>query len=220
MRRLNVGEVKKTIKKALIEANTSLPADVLRALNDGLEKEHSPLGRRHLQLILENAQIASCQGMALCQDTGLVVVEVELGQDLLLEEGELTEAINQGVREAYQEAFFRKSVVSDPFQRINTGDNTPAIIHFTLVAGEGLRLTVMPKGAGSENMGQLAMLKPAQGLEGVKDFVIKVVSEAGAKPCPPVIVGVGVGGLSAGGVGSGSEELPSGEGKERCPTEA
>jgi len=194
MRQINVEQIKKAVESAVIEANTNLPEDVRAALQTALTKETSASGSRCLQIILENAQIAEQDKMALCQDTGMVVAHIELGQEVHLVGGEIENAVNQGIRDGYRRGYLRKSVVSDPFTRINTGDNTPAVIHIHLMAGEGLRIVLLPKGAGSENMGQLAMLKPSAGMEGVKKFILKVVREAEGNPCPPIIVGVGVGG--------------------------
>lgn len=194
MRQINSRQVKQAVKKAVMQANIYLPQDIVQALRAALEKERSPRARRFLQIVLENSELAAREKMALCQDTGMVVVDVEFGQEVILSGGELGEAINQGIREGYQEGYLRKSVVNDPFQRINTGDNTPGIVHCHVVGGDKLIITVLPKGAGSENMGQLGMLKPAQGIKGVKEFILKVIKEAGGNPCPPIIVGVGVGG--------------------------
>jgi len=194
MRQINVEQIKKAVESAVIEANTNLPEDVRAALQTALTKETSASALRCLQIILENAQIAEQDKMALCQDTGMVVAHIELGQEVHLVGGEIENAVNQGIRDGYRRGYLRKSVVSDPFTRINTGDNTPAVIHIHMMAGEGLRIVLLPKGAGSENMGQLAMLKPSAGMEGVKEFILKVVREAEGNPCPPIIVGVGVGG--------------------------
>ncbi|MGI5921567.1 MAG: fumarate hydratase [Syntrophomonadaceae bacterium] len=194
MREINTNKVKEAVEEAVIKANTQLPQDILNALRGFRNQERSPLACRLLDITLENANLACSEGMALCQDTGLVVVDVELGQEVVLTGNDLESAINQGVREGYKRGYFRKSIVSDPLERVNTQDNTPAVIHLHMVPGDGLKLNIMPKGGGSENMGQVAMLKPSQGVEGVKNFIIKVVKEAGANPCPPVIVGVGVGG--------------------------
>jgi len=194
MRGISAEEISKAVGMAVIEANTKLPEDVRAALQMARIQESSPSAVHFLDIILENAQIAVQDKMALCQDTGMVVAHVELGQEVHVTGGGLEAAINQGIREGYQQGYLRKSVVNDPFERINTGDNTPAIIHIHLVAGEDLRITLLPKGAGSENMGQLTMLTPSAGIEGVKDFIIKVVKEAAGNPCPPIIVGVGVGG--------------------------
>ncbi|MDD2619054.1 MAG: fumarate hydratase [Syntrophomonadaceae bacterium] len=194
MRQIDVKQITQTVKEAVMQANISLPPDIIQALQEASDKESSPSARRFLKIILENTELAVQENMALCQDTGMVVVDVELGQEVIIQGGYLNEAINLGIREGYQQGFFRKSVVNDPFQRINTGDNTPAIVHCNLAEGDKLRITVLPKGAGSENMGQLSMLKPAQGINGVKDFILKVVRDAGGNPCPPIIAGVGVGG--------------------------
>jgi len=193
MRRIQSNEIKDKIREAVLKANTRLPEDVLQALQEARARERSSRAVNILDIILENAELAREEGIALCQDTGMVVVEMEVGSELLIE-GDLEGAINEGIRAGYQEGYFRASVVRDPLNRINTGDNTPAIIHTRLVAGDGLILNLLPKGAGSENMGQVAMLKPSQGIPGIKDFVVKVVREAGSNPCPPIIVGVGIGG--------------------------
>lgn len=194
MRQINVDEIRQAIKEMVIEANTRLPADIQEALEQAKEKESFPRARKILEICLENAALAVCEGMALCQDTGLAVVDLEIGQALYLVGGDLESAVNQGVSEGYLEGNLRKSMVRDPLNRINTGDNTPAVIHIHIVPGENLKITVLPKGAGSENMGQMAMLKPAQGINGVKDYVLKVVQQAAGNPCPPIIVGVGIGG--------------------------
>jgi fumarate hydratase subunit alpha len=177
------------------ESNYFLGEDVLAALRGYREAEPSEVGREVLDQILENAQIARDEQMPLCQDCGLTVVFVELGQDLHVVGGALNEAIAGGVRQGYQDGYLRKSMVDHPFSsRINTKDNTPPVIHTTIVPGDRMKITVAPKGGGSENMSQLAMLKPADGREGVVDFVVESVRCAGANPCPPIIVGVGVGG--------------------------
>ncbi|NLV20692.1 MAG: fumarate hydratase [Syntrophomonadaceae bacterium] len=194
MRRINVDEITLAIREMVIEANTRLPEDIKSALADAMEKETFPRARKILGICLENANLAVSEGMALCQDTGLAVIDLEIGQELQLYGGDLETAVNKGVSEGYLAGSLRKSMVRDPLNRINTGDNSPAVIHIHIVSGENLKITVLPKGAGSENMGQMAMLKPAQGVDGVKDFVLKVVQEAAGNPCPPVIVGVGIGG--------------------------
>jgi len=194
MRHININDITRAVSDAVVEANINLPGDVLNALQDAASKESLASAGRILGIILENARIAAQQKMALCQDTGMVIAHVEIGQEVHLVGGELESAINQGIRDGYQKGYLRKSVVNDPFGRINTGDNTPAIIHIHLLAGDSFRITILPKGAGSENMGQLAMLKPSAGIEGVKEFILKVVQEASGNPCPPIIVGVGVGG--------------------------
>ena len=182
------------VKEMCLEANCILPQDVYDALEKAKGLEESPLGQSVLGSVLENAQIAKEKTMALCQDTGLVIVFAEVGQDVRITGGLLTEAVNEGVRQAYNDYYFRKSVVADPIERENTGDNTPAVVHVTLVEGDQLRLLLAPKGVGSENMSALRMLKPAQGIDGIKEFVVQTVMEAGGNPCPPIIVGVGIGG--------------------------
>jgi len=193
MRTIQSNEVRDRIRDAVLKANTLLPEDVLQALRAARQLESSARAQHIIDIILENAELAKEEGIALCQDTGMVVAEMELGSQVLIE-GDLEAAINEGIRTGYQEGYFRASVVRDPLNRINTGDNTPAIIHTHLVPGDGLVVNLLPKGAGSENMGQIAMLKPSQGLPGIKEFVLKVVREAGSNPCPPIIVGVGIGG--------------------------
>lgn len=182
------------IKELCLDANWHLPKDVLAGLQKAHKAEDSELGKNVLSTILENAEISRSKSMPLCQDTGLVVVFAEVGQDVRIEGGLLTDAIDQGVREAYDEGYLRKSVVGDPLERVNTGDNTPAVVHVSLVAGDQIRLIVAPKGFGSENMSALKMLKPAEGVQGIKDFVVNTVINAGGNPCPPIIIGVGIGG--------------------------
>jgi fumarate hydratase subunit alpha len=178
-----------------VEANYYLGEDVMSALRRALEIEESPVGRTILGQLVRNAEISREEGIPLCQDTGLMMVFVELGQDVHVVGGSLNAAIQEGVRRGYQEGYLRKSMVKRPFSaRVNTGDNTPAVIHSEIVPGDQLRIVVMPKGGGSENMSALCMLKPADGREGVIRFVVETVERAGANPCPPTIVGVGVGG--------------------------
>jgi fumarate hydratase subunit alpha len=178
------------------EANFDLPSAVWDALQKAQDVEESPQGKRILGELCENARIAREERVPLCQDTGMALVFVEIGQDVHVTDGSLTEAINAGVARGYTDGYLRKSVVADPLQRTNTGDNTPAVIYYDVVPGETLRITVMPKGFGSENCTALGMLKPADGLDGVKRFVIDAVDKAGPNPCPPVTVGVGIGGTS------------------------
>jgi fumarate hydratase subunit alpha len=178
------------------EANFDLPSAVWDALQKAQDVEESPQGKRILGELCENARIAREERVPLCQDTGMALVFVEIGQDVHVTGGSLTEAINAGVARGYTDGYLRKSVVADPLQRTNTGDNTPAMIYYDVVPGETLRITVMPKGFGSENCTALGMLKPADGLDGVKRFVIDAVDKAGPNPCPPVTVGVGIGGTS------------------------
>lgn len=182
-----------TIKRLFLEANTCLGADVLGALQTSLAREESAIGRQVLTRMLENAAVAREESAPICQDTGLAIVFVELGQDVHVAGGLLDAAIEEGVRQAYEDGFFRKSVC-DPLTRANTGDNTPAVIHVEMAAGDRVRLTVMPKGGGSENMSSVAMLLPTAGMEGIRRHVVEAVLKAGPNPCPPVIVGVGIGG--------------------------
>ncbi|MGI6574908.1 MAG: fumarate hydratase [bacterium] len=195
MRIISAERIITTVERLCIEANYQLPGNVQSCLQKALDREESPLGKQVLQDILENAEIAGQGQFPLCQDTGFAVVFLELGQEVRVEGGDLKAAINEGVRRGYEKGYLRKSMVDDPiFKRINTGDNTPAIIHTEIVPGDQIKLIVAPKGGGSENMSALKMLKPAEGSEGVKRFVLDVVSNAGPNPCPPLIVGVGVGG--------------------------
>ena len=195
MKEISCQEIIDAVARLSIEANYYLGDDVLEALRQARESEVSPVGREVLDQILKNADIASQEKLPLCQDTGMTVVFLELGQDVHITSGDLYEAINKGVREGYQEGYLRKSVVDRPFSaRINTKDNTPAVIHTDIVPGDKLKITVCPKGGGSENMSYLKMLSPAAGRQGVIDFVVDCVDQAGANPCPPIIVGVGIGG--------------------------
>ena len=195
MRTIQLSEVTEQVRNLCQQANCELGDDIIEALRKARKVEESPTGRRILDQILENARLARDRNAPLCQDTGFAVIFAELGTEVLLEGGDtLKEAINLGVAQGYQQGFLRKSIVRDPLNRVNTGDNTPAVVHLTQVPGERLTLTFAPKGGGSENMSRLAMLKPADGLEGVKSFVVETVEKAGANPCPPIIVGVGIGG--------------------------
>lgn len=193
LRRINTKRVTKAVKKLFIEANTVLSEDVVGALRHALSREESETGKQVLQKIIENAAIARRKKMPICQDTGLAVVFVELGQDIHIVGGELRAAIEEGVRQAYVDGFLRKSVC-DPLTRKNTTDNLPAIIHVDIVAGDRMKIIAMPKGGGSENVSAAKMLTPASGIDGIKEFVLETVDSAGANPCPPVIVGVGIGG--------------------------
>jgi len=195
MRELNVDVITNTVENLCIESNYFLPRDVKKALEDAVLKEESPVGRETLLDILKNAEIAARNQVPICQDTGLTVVFAELGQDLRLVGGDFYEAINEGVRRGYKNGYLRKSAVDDPFLvRKNTGDNTPAIIHTTIVKGDKLKIIIAPKGGGSENMSALRMLTPSEGVDGIKKFVVDTVDKAGSNPCPPIIVGVGIGG--------------------------
>lgn len=194
MRDVPVQAITETVRRLCVEANTRLGDDVVRAFERFRDTEESPTGRDVLEQLLENARIARDEGLPLCQDTGFAVVFVDLGQDVHLVGGDLYEAVNEGVRRGYEEGYLRKSIVADPLRRKNTGDNTPAVVHVRVVPGDRVRITFAPKGGGSENMSGIAMLKPADGVEGVKRFVVERVREAGPNPCPPTIVGVGIGG--------------------------
>jgi fumarate hydratase subunit alpha len=193
VRQIDCKLITATVKKLFIEANTILGDDVVQALRRALDAEESVTGKQVLEKMIENADIACSEKMPICQDTGLAVLFVEIGQDAHIVGGDLRTAIEEGVRQAYADGFLRKSVC-DPLTRKNTGDNTPAIIHIDIVAGDRLKIIAMPKGGGSENMSAAQMLTPAAGSEGIKKFVIEKVAHAGANPCPPVIVGVGIGG--------------------------
>ncbi len=195
MREINVAEISKAVEKLCIESNYYLPLDVKNALQDALEKEESPLAREIIEDIIKNQEIARTKNVPICQDTGFAVVFLELGQEVRLIGGDLNEAIDEGVRRGYINGYLRKSIVDDPFMlRKNTGDNTPAIIHTKIVPGDKVKLIFAPKGGGSENMSALAMLKPSDGIKGIKKFVIETVEKAGSNPCPPIVVGIGIGG--------------------------
>lgn len=193
LRIVSAQTIAETVERLCIEANTTLPADVKAALDRAEAAEPWPLARETLGLLQKNLCVAADKDLPICQDTGMACVFVELGQQVHIE-GDLTEAVNEGVRRGYEKAYLRKSITADPLQRVNTGDNTPAFLTVHLVPGTGCRITVAPKGAGSENMSRLAMLKPADGVQGVKEFVMETVRLAGANPCPPIVLGVGVGG--------------------------
>ncbi|MCI6858564.1 MAG: fumarate hydratase [Eubacterium sp.] len=194
MKTIHVNEISGNIKEMCIEANYYLSEDMKDALNEAENKEENPLGCQILCQLQENLQIAGKEKIPICQDTGMAVVFAEVGQDVHIEGGSLTDAINEGVRQGYQEGYLRKSVVNDPFIRENTKDNTPAVIHYSIVPGDRLTLTVAPKGFGSENMSRVFMLKPSDGMEGAKDAIVSAVRDAGPNACPPVVVGVGIGG--------------------------
>ncbi|MCM1325805.1 MAG: fumarate hydratase [Bacteroidales bacterium] len=194
MRTIDVKLVTQNIKEMCIEANHFLSEDMKAALWDAKEKEEAPLGRQVLEQLQENMRIAGEDMIPICQDTGMAVVFMEIGQDVHFEGGLLEDSINEGVRQGYVEGFLRKSVVRDPLERENTKDNTPAVIHYTIISGEQVRITVAPKGFGSENMSRVFMLKPADGIEGVKNAVLSAVKDAGPNACPPMVIGVGIGG--------------------------
>ncbi|WP_296877976.1 fumarate hydratase [Thomasclavelia sp.] len=194
MREIKCEDIIKTVKKLCIEAACNLPEDVFNALKNKEAKEPYPLAKKTLDVLIENAALAKAKQMPICQDTGMAFIYVTIGQEVHVD-GNLKEAINEGVRLGYQEGYLRKSVVDDPlFERINTKDNTPAIIYFDIVPGDIFKIVVAPKGFGSENMSQVKMLKPSDGVDGIKDFVLKVVNDAGPNACPPMVIGVGIGG--------------------------
>ena len=194
MRQINTEQITDTIEKLCIDANYNLGDDLISSLRDALEKEESPLGREVITQLLENAEIGKQEQVPVCQDTGFAIIFTEIGQDIMLTGGNLQDAINEGVRRGYKNGLLRKSIVKNPIDRINTGDNTPAVIHTDIVPGDKLKITFDAKGGGCENMSRSAMLTPAQGREGVINFVVETVKTAGANPCPPIIVGVGLGG--------------------------
>lgn len=194
MRRINVETITQNIKEMCIEANHFLSPDMKKVFDEAAASEESPLGRQILGQLEENLCIASEEMIPICQDTGMAVVFIKVGQDVHLIGGSLTDAINEGVRQGYVDGYLRKSVVKDPIYRENTKDNTPAIIHYEIVEGEQVEITVAPKGFGSENMSRIFMLKPADGIEGVKDAILTAVRDAGPNACPPMVVGVGIGG--------------------------
>ena len=194
MRIINTDEIINNIKEMCIEANHYLAPDMLNVFNNARKNEKSPLGSQILEQLDENLKIAAEDMIPICQDTGMAVVFMEIGQDVHIEGENLEDAINEGVRRGYVDGYLRKSVVSDPIIRENTKDNTPAVIHYSIVPGENIKITLAPKGFGSENMSRVFMLKPADGLEGVKDAVITAVKDAGPNACPPMVVGVGIGG--------------------------
>lgn len=194
MRRINVETITQNIKEMCIEANHFLSPDMKKVFDEAAASEESPLGRQILGQLEENLCIAGEEMIPICQDTGMAVVFIKVGQDVHLIGGSLTDAINEGVRQGYVDGYLRKSVVKDPIYRENTKDNTPAIIHYEIVEGEQVEITVAPKGFGSENMSRIFMLKPADGIEGVKDAILTAVRDAGPNACPPMVVGVGIGG--------------------------
>lgn len=194
MRTINVDKITKNIKEMCIEANHYLSKDMKCAMDQAISSEESPLGKQILNQLKENLRIAEEDMIPICQDTGMAVVFLDIGQEVYFEGGDLEDSIHEGVRQGYQEGFLRKSVVGDPIIRENTKDNTPAVIHYRIVPGDGVRITVAPKGFGSENMSRVFMLKPAEGIEGVKDAILTAVKDAGPNACPPMVVGVGIGG--------------------------
>ena len=193
MREINAQRITEVVKRLCIEANCHLPGDVKKSITDCRACEDWAPAGEILDRIIENYNIADDRDVPICQDTGVACVFLEIGQDVHIA-GSIREAVDEGVRQGYTEGYLRKSVVKDPLNRVNTGDNTPAMLYVDLVEGDGLKITVAPKGFGSENMSQQKMLRPSDGIQGVKDFVVKVVEDAGPNPCPPIVVGVGVGG--------------------------
>jgi len=197
MREIKASQIIDKVKELFLKANYHIDPDLLKLLQKTLEEETSPIGEFVLKMIIENNKIASREEVPICQDTGLAVIFIELGQEVRITDGDFAEAINQGVKEAYQEGYLRKSVVDDPvFERKNTKTNTPAIIYTDIVPGDKIKFLVMPKGFGSENMSALGMLKPADGSEGIANFIVEIVKKAGPNPCPPTIIGVGIGGTA------------------------
>lgn len=194
MRTVSVEDIIRNVKEMCVEANHYLSADMEQVLKQAADTERSPLGKQILCQLKNNLQIAAEDQIPICQDTGMAVIFVEIGQEVHVEGGLIGEAINEGVRQGYQEGYLRKSVVRDPIIRENTKDNTPAVIHYDIVQGDKIQITVAPKGFGSENMSRVFMLKPAEGIEGVKDAVLTAARDAGPNACPPMVVGVGIGG--------------------------
>ena len=194
MREIKASDITAAIKEMCTEANRSLSPDMKRALNNAADKEESSLGRQILGQLKENLSIAAADDIPICQDTGMAVIFAEIGQEVHVTDGWIEDAINEGVRQGYTEGYLRKSVVRDPIDRVNTGDNTPAVIHYFMVPGDKIKLTLAPKGFGSENMSRVFMLKPADGVEGIKNAVVTAVKDAGPNACPPMVVGVGIGG--------------------------
>jgi fumarate hydratase subunit alpha len=197
MRQIKAQEITKAVAKLCQQANFELGDDVLSALKEAREKEESPLAKDILDKLIENAEIAREERLPLCQDCGTAVIFLEIGQDVHIIGGDLNAAITEGVRQGYTQGYLRKSIVSQPFSaRVNTGDNTPPVIHTKIVPGSQLKITVMPKGSGAENMSRLAILKPGDGSKGIIDLVVRTVDDAGGNPCPPLIIGLGIGGTA------------------------
>ncbi len=195
MRDIDLGEISRIVKELSIEACTVANCDLRGVLKDSIDKEESPVGKAVLNQLLKNQDIAKAEKIPICQDTGFTVVFLEIGMDVRLTGGSLNEAVNRGVRDGYIEGFLRKSIIKDPLTNpVNTRDNTPAIVHTDIVSGDRVKITLMPKGGGSENMSKIKMLKPSDGVEGIRNFVLDTVRTAGGNPCPPIIVGVGIGG--------------------------
>lgn len=194
MREIHINKIRDVVAELCIKANYNISNDIINALISFNEKEDGILAKDILDKIISNSEIAKNEKMPICQDTGMTCVFMEIGQDVHIIGGDLEKAINEGVRRGYKDGYLRKSVVKDPINRINTNDNTPAIIYYEITQGEKIKITVAPKGFGSENMSQIKMLKPSDGIEGVKNFILNVVKEAGPNPCPPMVIGVGIGG--------------------------
>lgn len=194
MKEIDVEVITREVSQLCMDANYFLNMDIKNALLDGQSREESPIGLEILDKLIKNAELAAQKKVAICQDTGMAVLFVTIGQEVHITGGSLTDAINEGVRKGYNEGYLRKSVVRDPIERVNTGDNTPAVIHYDIVPGDTLKIELAPKGFGSENMSALKMLKPSDGIEGVKSFILETVDKAGPNPCPPIVVGVGIGG--------------------------
>lgn len=194
MREVSVSEIKEAVKKMCMDMNYYIGEDIQASFDKNVETESSPIGKAILLDLIENAKIASSKQVPICQDTGMVIAFVEIGQEVVLTGGSVTEAINEGIRQGYGEGYLRKSVVSDPLIRQNTKDNTPGVIYYDIVDGDKVKVKVAAKGFGSENMSRSKMLKPSDGIKGVEDFVVETVSLAGPNPCPPIVVGVGIGG--------------------------
>lgn len=194
VREIEAAKITDTVKRLCIQANVILPEDVKNCIIKRKSEENWAPAREILDRIEENFELAAAENVPICQDTGVACVFLEIGQEVHIAGGDITQAVNEGVRQGYAEGYLRKSVVRDPLDRVNTGDNTPAMIYYDIVPGNKIKITVAPKGFGSENMSQIKMLRPSDGIEGVKAFVLKAVEEAGPNPCPPIIVGVGIGG--------------------------
>ena len=193
MREIQASDVTQTVRRLCVEANCRLPEDMRACIARSRDEEAWPIARDILNRIIENYEIADRDCVPICQDTGMACVFLEIGQDAHVN-GDLAEAVHEGVRQGYADGYLRKSVVADPLRRVNTGDNTPAMIYYEIVPGDRLKITVAPKGFGSENMSRIAMLRPSDGEDGVKDFVVRCAEEAGPNPCPPIVIGVGIGG--------------------------
>jgi fumarate hydratase subunit alpha len=194
MREISTKDITSAVKELCIDANYNLGEDVQDALKKAFQKEESPVGKATLQQIIDNFEIAKQGEFPICQDTGFSVFFVDLGDQVCIKDGNLFDAINEGTRQGYKDGYLRKSILADPIERKNTGDNTPAVIHLNVVKGDKLKIIIAPKGGGSENMSEVKMMKPSDGVEGVKQFVIDMVKRSGSNPCPPIVVGVGIGG--------------------------